>query len=63
MRRLEVGIESLSTPVLKLMRKGTTLLQSVQFLRQAREMGLEVVWNLLWACREKTRRSTHGWQT
>jgi ribosomal peptide maturation radical SAM protein 1 len=48
MRRLEVGIESLSTPVLKLMRKGTTLLQSVQFLRQAREMGLEVVWNLLW---------------
>ena len=47
-RRLEVGIESLSTPVLRLMRKGTNALQGVQFLKQAREMGLEVVWNLLW---------------
>ncbi len=47
-RRLEVGIESLSSPVLRLMRKGTTALQGVQFLKQARELGLEVVWNLLW---------------
>jgi len=47
-RRLEVGIESLSTPVLALMRKGTTALRCVQFLKWARESRLDVVWNLLW---------------
>lgn len=47
-RRLEVGIESLSTPVLKLMRKGTSAAQGVQLLRRARELGIEVVWNLIW---------------
>ena len=47
-RRLEVGIESLSTPVLRLMRKGTTALRCVQFLKWARELGIEVIWNMLW---------------
>ncbi len=47
-RRLETGIESLSTSVLRLMRKGTTALQGVQFLKWAREEGLDVVWNLIW---------------
>jgi ribosomal peptide maturation radical SAM protein 1 len=47
-RRVEAGIETLSTPQLKLMRKGTNLLQNVQFLKWARELGLHVVWNLLW---------------
>jgi ribosomal peptide maturation radical SAM protein 1 len=47
-RRVEAGVETLSTPLLKLMRKGTTLLQNVQFLKWARELGLRVVWNLLW---------------
>jgi ribosomal peptide maturation radical SAM protein 1 len=47
-RRLEVGIESLSTPVLALMRKGTTALRCVQFLKWARVTRLDVVWNLLW---------------
>ena len=47
-RRLEAGIESLSTTVLRLMHKGTTALQCVQFLKWARELGIEVVWNLLW---------------
>jgi ribosomal peptide maturation radical SAM protein 1 len=47
-RRLEAGIESLSTPVLRLMRKGTTALQCVQFLKSARELDIEVVWNVLW---------------
>jgi ribosomal peptide maturation radical SAM protein 1 len=47
-RRLEVGIESLSTPVLALMRKGTTALRCVQFLKWARVSGLDVVWNILW---------------
>ena len=47
-RRLEAGIESLSTPVLRLMHKGTTALRCVQFLKWARELDIEVVWNLLW---------------
>ena len=47
-RRLEVGIESLSTQVLALMCKGTTALRCVQFLKWARELRLDVVWNLLW---------------
>jgi ribosomal peptide maturation radical SAM protein 1 len=47
-RRLEAGIESLSTSVLRLMRKGTTALQCVQFLKWARELGIEVIWNILW---------------
>jgi ribosomal peptide maturation radical SAM protein 1 len=47
-QRVEVGIESLSTRVLRLMHKGTTALQGVQFLKWAAEAGLDVVWNLLW---------------
>ncbi|MFA4965621.1 MAG: RiPP maturation radical SAM C-methyltransferase [Thermoleophilia bacterium] len=47
-RRLEVGIESLSTPVLTLMQKGTTALRCVQLLKWAREAGLDVMWNFLW---------------
>jgi ribosomal peptide maturation radical SAM protein 1 len=47
-RRVEVGIESLSTSVLQLMRKGTSALQGLQFLKWAREEGVHVVWNLLW---------------
>jgi ribosomal peptide maturation radical SAM protein 1 len=47
-RRLEVGIESLSTPVLALMGKGTTALRCVRLLKRAREIGLTVVWNFLW---------------
>jgi ribosomal peptide maturation radical SAM protein 1 len=47
-RHLEAGVESLSTQVLRLMRKGTTALQGVQFLKWAREEGLDVVWNLVW---------------
>ncbi len=47
-RRLESGIESLSTPVLRQMRKGTTALHGVRLLKWARELGVHVVWNLLW---------------
>ncbi len=47
-RRVEAGIESLSTSTLRRMRKGTTALAGVQFLKCARAVGLDVVWNLLW---------------
>ncbi|MBI2893810.1 MAG: RiPP maturation radical SAM protein 1 [Deltaproteobacteria bacterium] len=45
--QIQPGIESLSTAVLRLMRKGTTALQNVQLLKWARELGLTVLWNLL----------------
>jgi ribosomal peptide maturation radical SAM protein 1 len=45
---LQPGVESLSTPVLRLMRKGVTGLQNVQLLRLCREYGIEIAWNLLY---------------
>ncbi|HEU5323977.1 MAG TPA: RiPP maturation radical SAM C-methyltransferase, partial [Methylomirabilota bacterium] len=45
--QIQPGIESFSTPLLKLMRKGTTGLRQVQFLRWAREYGFDVQYNLL----------------
>jgi ribosomal peptide maturation radical SAM protein 1 len=47
MRRVQPGIESLSTHMLALMEKGTTALQNVRFLKWAHYYGIEVVWNLL----------------
>jgi len=44
---VQAGIESLSTHVLKLMRKGTTSLRNVEFLKQCRRAGIYVDWNLL----------------
>ncbi|WP_261720282.1 RiPP maturation radical SAM C-methyltransferase [Streptomyces sp. FZ201] len=46
--RIQPGIESLSTRVLSLMRKGVTVAQNVNLLRWARHYGIEVDWNLLW---------------
>lgn len=45
---LQPGIESLSTHILKLMRKGVTSLQNIQFLKWAREFNIDIHWNLLW---------------
>jgi len=45
---LQPGIESLSTEVLRLMRKGTTALQNVQLLKWCRELGIVPHWNLLY---------------
>jgi ribosomal peptide maturation radical SAM protein 1 len=44
---IQVGIESFSASILRLMRKGTTGLQNVQLLKWAREAGLHVMWNVL----------------
>lgn len=44
---LQPGLEHLSTAVLKLMRKGTTSLQNVQFLKWARERNVTVFWSIL----------------
>jgi ribosomal peptide maturation radical SAM protein 1 len=47
MRSIQPGIESFSTEVLKLMRKGCTGLQNIQLLRWCEELELGVAWNLL----------------
>jgi hypothetical protein len=45
---LQPGIESFSTPILKLMGKGTTRLQNVQLLKWCAELGVLVSWNFLY---------------
>jgi ribosomal peptide maturation radical SAM protein 1 len=47
MKSIQPGIESFSTPVLKLMRKGCTGAQNVQLLRYCEETGIGVAWNIL----------------
>jgi len=47
-RRIQPGIESLSSRVLGLMRKGVSAAQNVNVLRWAQHYGISVGWNLLW---------------
>lgn len=47
-RRIQPGIESMSTDVLALMRKGCSMLQNVNTLRWCRYYGIGVNWNLIW---------------
>ncbi len=47
-RRIQPGLESLSSRVLKLMKKGVTAIQNVNTLRWSLYYGLEVPWNLIW---------------
>jgi ribosomal peptide maturation radical SAM protein 1 len=44
---IQPGIESFSTPLLRLMKKGTTAIRHVQFLRYCREVGMHVSYNML----------------
>ena len=44
---VQPGIESLSTHVLQLMRKGVTMLQNIQTLKWCKELGVDVSWNVL----------------
>ena len=45
--QVQAGIESLNTHILKLMKKGTTALRNVEFLKHCRQAGVYVDWNLL----------------
>jgi len=45
---VQAGIESLNDHVLKLMRKGTTALQNIQFLKWCKEYGVSTSWNVLY---------------
>jgi ribosomal peptide maturation radical SAM protein 1 len=45
---IQAGVESLSTPVLKLMRKGVTALQNIRLLKWCAELGVRLYWNVLY---------------
>lgn len=45
---IQPGIESFSTPILRLMRKGVTALQNIRLLKWCAEMGIQVSWNILY---------------
>jgi ribosomal peptide maturation radical SAM protein 1 len=47
-KRLQPGIESLSSSVLRLMKKGCNLLQNVQFLKWCRQLGVKAAWNFIY---------------
>jgi ribosomal peptide maturation radical SAM protein 1 len=47
-RRIQPGIESLSTHVLQLMRKGVTAIQNVNTLRWSMYYDIDVGWNVIW---------------
>jgi ribosomal peptide maturation radical SAM protein 1 len=53
-RELQPGVESLSTHVLALMKKGTRASQNVNILRWARYYGIDLTWNLLWGFPNET---------
>ncbi|MET0409901.1 MAG: RiPP maturation radical SAM C-methyltransferase [Polyangiaceae bacterium] len=46
-RHVQPGIESLSSPILRLMRKGVKAAQNVNLLRWARYYGVDVSWNVI----------------
>jgi len=45
---VQPGIESLSSHVLSLMKKGVTAIQNIALLKWCREFGIECAWNLLY---------------
>ena len=47
-RVIQPGIESFSTRVLDIMRKGERGLHNIQLLKWCKELGVTPVWNLLW---------------
>jgi ribosomal peptide maturation radical SAM protein 1 len=53
---IQPGLESLSSNVLRLMRKGIRAAQNVNLLRWARYYGIDVLWNILWGFPGETRQ-------
>lgn len=47
-RQVQPGIESLSTSVLSLMRKGVTAIQNVNMLRWCQHYNIHASWNIIW---------------
>jgi len=47
-KRIQPGIESLSTPILRLMKKGVTAWQNLRLLKWCKELGVEPDWNIIY---------------
>jgi ribosomal peptide maturation radical SAM protein 1 len=47
-KELQPGIESLSTSILNLMKKGIRAVDNIKFLKLAREFGITAHWNIIW---------------
>jgi ribosomal peptide maturation radical SAM protein 1 len=45
---VQAGVESLSTPILKLMRKGVSALQNIRLLKWCAQYGVRLYWNVLY---------------
>lgn len=58
-RRIQPGIESLSSHVLKLMNKGVTAIQNANTLRWAAYYNIEVGWNLIYGFPNETEDDYH----
>jgi ribosomal peptide maturation radical SAM protein 1 len=54
--RIQPGLESLSSNVLRLMRKGISAAQNVNLLRWSQYYGIGVSWNLLWGLPGETEQ-------
>lgn len=54
--RIQPGIESLSTHVLRLMDKGVTALHNVNLLRWSAQLGIDVSWNIIWGFPGETQQ-------
>ena len=59
-RHVQPGIESLSSNVLRLMRKGVRAGQNVNLLRWAQYYDIDVSWNLLWGFPGETEQDYAG---
>ena len=57
---IQPGLESLSSHVLGLMRKGARAAQNVNLLRWARYYGIDVAWNILWGFPGETELDYSG---
>jgi len=56
---IQPGIESFSTDVLRIMRKGTSAAQNVQMLKWCAEVGIDPAWNLLYGFPGENPASYH----
>lgn len=53
---VQPGVESLSSPVLKLMKKGVSAIQNIQLLKSCREYKVEAAWNFLFGFPGETQQ-------
>lgn len=54
-KSVQPGIESFNTDLLRLMRKGVTTIQNIQFLKWCNEFGVDPLWNILYGFPGETR--------